>query len=105
MSIISEEESMYFAAMTNQQLIDSGNRMMNETDQAIERSKKVRFLTQKNMVWKKGCCAGHFFFLLFLEKIIQTWFFYHTRNLLIWIFFFGVSKVRSIDLDLTWEIL
>ena len=27
--------------MTNQQLIDSGNRMMDETDQAIERGKKV----------------------------------------------------------------
>ena len=31
------------AAMTNQQLVDSGNRMMDETDQAIERSKKVGF--------------------------------------------------------------
>ncbi|KAK7814792.1 putative plant snare 11 [Quercus suber] len=29
------------AAMTNQQLVDSGNRMMDETDQAIERSKKT----------------------------------------------------------------
>ena len=29
------------AAMTNQQLVDGGNRMMDETDQAIERSKKV----------------------------------------------------------------
>lgn len=29
------------ADMTNQQLIDSGNRMMDETDEAIERSKKV----------------------------------------------------------------
>ncbi|XP_030949365.1 novel plant SNARE 11-like [Quercus lobata] len=29
------------AAMTNQQLVDSGNRMMDETDQAIERSKKL----------------------------------------------------------------
>lgn len=27
--------------MTNQQLIDKGNRMMDETDEAIERSKKV----------------------------------------------------------------
>ncbi|KDO57015.1 hypothetical protein CISIN_1g0429962mg, partial [Citrus sinensis] len=27
--------------MTNQQLMDSGNRMMDETDQAIERSKQV----------------------------------------------------------------
>ncbi|CAL5408190.1 unnamed protein product [Camellia sinensis] len=27
--------------MTNQELIDNGNRMMDETDQAIERSKKV----------------------------------------------------------------
>ncbi len=31
-----------FAAMSNQQLVDSGNRMMDETDQAIERSNKVR---------------------------------------------------------------
>ena len=30
-----------FAAMTNQQQIDSGNWMMDKTDQAIERSKKV----------------------------------------------------------------
>lgn len=28
--------------MTNQQLMDHGNHMMDETDQAIERSKKVR---------------------------------------------------------------
>lgn len=34
-------EFLYFAAMTNQQLVDSGNRMMDDTDQAIERSKKV----------------------------------------------------------------
>lgn len=27
--------------MTNQQLMDNGNQMMDETDQAIERSKKV----------------------------------------------------------------
>ena len=27
--------------MTNQQLMDNGNRMMDETDQVIERSKKV----------------------------------------------------------------
>jgi hypothetical protein len=32
---------LYFPAMTNQQLFDSGNRMMDDTDQAIERSKKV----------------------------------------------------------------
>ncbi|KAF7828501.1 putative plant SNARE 11 [Senna tora] len=31
----------YNHAMTNQQLMDSGNRMMDETDQAIERGKKV----------------------------------------------------------------
>ena len=29
--------------MTNQQLVDSGNKMMDETDQTIERSKKVYF--------------------------------------------------------------
>lgn len=29
------------SAMTNQQLMDHGNQMMDETDQAIERSKKV----------------------------------------------------------------
>lgn len=38
---ISKVETIYFAAMTNQQLMDSGNRMMDETDQAIERSKQV----------------------------------------------------------------
>ncbi|KAH7514319.1 hypothetical protein FEM48_Zijuj11G0076300 [Ziziphus jujuba var. spinosa] len=39
--IISEAEALCFTDMTNQQLIDNGNRMMDETDQAIERSKKV----------------------------------------------------------------
>ena len=29
------------AAMSNQQLMDHGNKMMDETDQVIERSKKV----------------------------------------------------------------
>lgn len=29
------------AAMTNQQLIDKGNKMMDETDESIERSKQV----------------------------------------------------------------
>ena len=32
---------MLASNMTNQQLIDKGNRMMDETDEAIERSKKV----------------------------------------------------------------
>nr|GEW04335.1 novel plant SNARE 11 [Tanacetum cinerariifolium] len=32
---------MYISAMTNQQLMDNGHQMMDETDQAIERSKKV----------------------------------------------------------------
>lgn len=32
---------LHIAAMTNQQLMDNGNRTMDETDQAIERSKKV----------------------------------------------------------------
>lgn len=36
-----ETKAILFAAMTNQQLVDRGNTMMNETDQAIERSKKV----------------------------------------------------------------
>ncbi|XP_062073831.1 novel plant SNARE 11 isoform X2 [Humulus lupulus] len=37
-----DEENVLLASnMTNQQLMDNGNRMMNETDQAIERSKKV----------------------------------------------------------------
>ncbi|XP_020586180.1 novel plant SNARE 11-like isoform X2 [Phalaenopsis equestris] len=36
------EEGVFLASsMTNQQLMDAGDRMMNETDQAIERSKKV----------------------------------------------------------------
>ncbi|KAG0452995.1 hypothetical protein HPP92_025358 [Vanilla planifolia] len=36
------EENMFLAStMTNQQLMDAGDRMMNETDQAIERSNKV----------------------------------------------------------------
>lgn len=36
------EENVFLASsMTNQQLMDTGDRMMNETDEAIERSKKV----------------------------------------------------------------
>ncbi|KAJ0968226.1 hypothetical protein J5N97_025143 [Dioscorea zingiberensis] len=37
-----DEENVLLASnMTNEQLMDTGNRMMDETDQAIERSKKV----------------------------------------------------------------
>ncbi|CAN6580577.1 unnamed protein product [Malus baccata var. baccata] len=36
-----EQNVLLASAMTNQQLMDNGNQMMNETDQAIERSKKV----------------------------------------------------------------
>lgn len=37
-----EEENVLLASnMTNQQLMDQGNKMMDETDQVIERSKKV----------------------------------------------------------------
>lgn len=39
---------MYYAAMTNQQLIDNGNHMMDETDQVIERSKKVSVCSKKD---------------------------------------------------------
>ncbi|KAK6947488.1 Sec20 [Dillenia turbinata] len=38
---LGEENVLLASSMTNQQLIDSGNRMMDETDQAIERSKQV----------------------------------------------------------------
>ncbi|KAJ0049522.1 hypothetical protein Pint_15734 [Pistacia integerrima] len=33
--------------MSNQQLIDNGNRMMDETDEVIERSKKVSLCSRK----------------------------------------------------------
>ncbi|CAL9029157.1 unnamed protein product [Prunus brigantina] len=36
-----EQNVLLASSMTNQQLIDNGNQMMDETDQAIERSKKV----------------------------------------------------------------
>ena len=36
-----EDQTMLASAMSNQQLIESGNRTMDETDQAIERSNKV----------------------------------------------------------------
>ncbi|ESR53381.1 putative plant SNARE 11 [Citrus sinensis] len=36
-----EDNVLLASSMTNQQLMDSGNRMMDETDQAIERSKQV----------------------------------------------------------------
>lgn len=32
---------VYIAAMSNQELVDHGHKMMDETDQAIERSKQV----------------------------------------------------------------
>ncbi|KAK6783007.1 hypothetical protein RDI58_020803 [Solanum bulbocastanum] len=36
-----EENGLLASTMSNQQLMDQGNRMMDETDEAIERSKKV----------------------------------------------------------------
>lgn len=36
-----EDNGLLASSMTNQQLMDHGNQMMDETDQAIERSKKV----------------------------------------------------------------
>ncbi|KAG5028397.1 putative plant SNARE 11 [Glycine soja] len=36
-----EENGLLASSMTNEQLMDHGNRMMDETDQAIERGKKV----------------------------------------------------------------
>ncbi|GAB2273728.1 Novel plant SNARE 11, variant 2 [Dionaea muscipula] len=36
-----EENVLLASSMTNQQLMDHGNRMMDETDQAIERGKKI----------------------------------------------------------------
>lgn len=38
---VGEENVLLASSMTNQQLMDNGNRMMDETDQVIERSKKV----------------------------------------------------------------
>ncbi|KAG1360913.1 putative plant SNARE 12 [Cocos nucifera] len=38
---VGDENVMLASTMTNQQLTDTGHRMMDETDQAIERSKKV----------------------------------------------------------------
>lgn len=39
--VYGEENVLLASNMTNQQLMDNGHQMMNETDQAIERSKKV----------------------------------------------------------------
>ncbi|KMZ60400.1 putative plant snare [Zostera marina] len=36
-----DEDGLVASSMTNQQLIDSGNKMMDETDESIERSKQV----------------------------------------------------------------
>ncbi|XP_051119194.1 novel plant SNARE 11-like [Andrographis paniculata] len=36
-----EDNAMHASEMTNQQLIDHGHQMMDETDQAIDRAKKV----------------------------------------------------------------
>lgn len=41
---------LFRAAMTNQELIDAGNRTMDETDQAIERSKQVRGYAVKHVL-------------------------------------------------------
>ncbi|KAE9459368.1 hypothetical protein C3L33_08737, partial [Rhododendron williamsianum] len=38
---LAEDNGLLASSMTNQQLMDNGNQMMDETDQAIERSKKV----------------------------------------------------------------
>ncbi|KAI4377941.1 hypothetical protein MLD38_015493 [Melastoma candidum] len=38
---IGEDNGLLASSMTNEQLLDHGNRMMDETDQAIERSKKT----------------------------------------------------------------
>ncbi|ERN05257.1 hypothetical protein AMTR_s00007p00113150 [Amborella trichopoda] len=39
--VFAKENVQLASSMTNQQLVDSGNRMMDDTDQVIERSKKV----------------------------------------------------------------
>jgi SNARE protein len=38
-----EENVLLASNMSNQELMDKGNSMMDDTDQAIERGKKVRF--------------------------------------------------------------
>ncbi|GJZ68767.1 novel plant SNARE 11 [Tanacetum coccineum] len=40
-----EDNGLLASSMTNQQLMDNGHQMMDETDQAIERSKKVVHVT------------------------------------------------------------
>ena len=42
--------------MTNQELIDTGKKTMDETDQVIERSKKV--LSNSVYIMKLNFCAG-----------------------------------------------
>lgn len=39
--LVNVELSLCITAMTNEQLMDRGNHMMDETDQAIERGRKV----------------------------------------------------------------
>lgn len=39
--LVNVEHSLCITAMTNEQLMDRGNHMMDETDQAIERGRKV----------------------------------------------------------------
>lgn len=52
--------------MTNQQLMDTGHQMMDETDQAIERSKKVRFSFKFYYVTEQKKVRFSFNFLGFL---------------------------------------
>lgn len=56
--------------MTNQQLIDSGNRMMDETDEAIERSKKVSLCLKGNWLLPRSCFLCAFCFYVIPLKIV-----------------------------------
>lgn len=50
-----EDNVLLASTMTNQQLVESGNRMMDETDQAIERSKKD--CSRHCQCWNRDCSS------------------------------------------------
>lgn len=51
--------------MTNEQLIDHGHQMMDETDEAIERSKKVCFFKRLSIVASITLQSCSIYFILF----------------------------------------
>ncbi|RYR29141.1 hypothetical protein Ahy_B01g053454 isoform A [Arachis hypogaea] len=63
-----EENVLLASSMTNQQLMDNGNRMMDETDQAIERGKKVGL---ENVVTSFTILSSHLEHIPFASSMLD----------------------------------